>query len=164
MAEIVTIDPMSREILIRLQEDGRMSFRGLAEELHTSLTSVQTRIRKLTDGGIIKRYQAILECSKLGYREMLMAHCRVNSSVPIEKVLQDLEKISDIKMLYMTTGDYPVFIMAKCLSKDEQIALLERIRKTEGIEDIQTQIVMKKVKEDLRVKIPESIPTQNCAA
>jgi DNA-binding Lrp family transcriptional regulator len=141
-----------------------MSYRGLAEELKTSLTSVQTRIKKLTDGGIIKRYQAILECSKLGYREMLMAHCRVNSNVLIEKVLQELEKIADIKMLYMTTGDYPIFIMAKCLSKEEQIALLERIRQTEGIEDIRTQIVMKKVKEDLRVKIPESIPTQNCAA
>ena len=156
----MVIDKMSREILIRLQEDGRMSFRSLAEELHTSLTSVQTRIKKLTDGGIIRRYQAILECSKLGYREMLMLHCRVNSNIQIEKVLQSLEQIADIKMLYMTTGDYPVFIMAKCLSKEEQIALLECIRKVEGIEDIQTQIVMKKIKEDLRVKIPENL--QNC--
>jgi len=160
MEESVVIDKMSREILIRLQEDGRMSFRSLAEELHTSLTSVQTRIKKLTDGGIIRRYQAILECSKLGYREMLMLHCRVNSNIQIEKVLQSLEQIADIKMLYMTTGDYPVFIMAKCLSKEEQIALLECIRKVEGIEDIQTQIVMKKIKEDLRVKIPENL--QNC--
>lgn len=164
MSENTTMDKMSREILIRLQEDGRLSFRGLAEELGTSLTSVQTRIKKLTEGGIIKRYQAILECSKLGYREMLMANCRVNSNLPIEKVLQDLEKIPDIKMLYMTTGDYPIFIMAKCLSKEEQIALLERIRQTEGIEDCRTQIVMKKVKEDLRVKIPETISPQNCLA
>ncbi len=94
---------------------------------------------------------------------MLMAHCRVNSNIPIEQVLQALEKIPDIKMLYMTTGDYPVFVMAKCLSKDEQIALLERIRQTEGIDDIRTQIVMKKVKEDLRVNIPENVPSQNCA-
>src|SRR4030042_1728101 len=149
MTENMTLDPMSREILIRLQEDGRMSFRSLAETLHTSLTSVQTRIKKLTDGGIIRRYQAILECSKLGYREMLMLHCRVNTNIPIEKVLQTLEQIPDIKMLYMTTGDYPVFVMAKCLSKEEQIALLERIRQTEGIEDMRTQIVMKKVKEEL---------------
>ncbi len=164
MSESLTIDNISREILIHLQEDGRMSLRGLAEELNTSLTSIQTRIKKLTDGGIIKRYQAILECSKLGYREMLMAHCRVNSSIPIERVLQELEKIPDIKMLYMTTGDYPVFIMAKCLSKDEQISLLERIRQTAGIEDIRTQIVMKKVKEDLRVKIPETVTPPNCVS
>ncbi len=164
MSENITIDNISREILIRLQEDGRMSLRGLAEELKTSLTSIQTRIKKLSESGIIKRYQAILECSKLGYREMLMAHCRVNSSIPIEQVLQELEKISDIKMLYMTTGDYPVFIMAKCLSKDEQIALLERIRQTTGIDDIRTQIVMKKVKEDLRVKIPETVTSPNCVS
>ncbi len=162
MADNIILDQISRDILINLQEDGRMSLRQLAEVTKTSLTSVQSRIKKLTDGGIIKRYQAILECSKLGYREMLMANCRVNSNIPIERVLQELEKISDIKMLYMTTGDYPVFIMAKCLSKDEQIALLERIRQTAGIEDIRTQIVMKKVKEDLRVKIPETVTPPNC--
>jgi DNA-binding Lrp family transcriptional regulator len=137
-----------------LQENGRITYRTLAEKVNASLTSVQTRIKKLTDAGIIKGYQAVLDCSKIGYREMLMLNCSVNSSTTVDAVLQDLEQVGDIKMLYVVTGEYPIFLLAKCLSKEEQMALYERIRHIPGIDDIKTQVVIKKVKEDLRIRIP----------
>src|SRR5271157_5445064 len=155
MAETFPLDALSRSILELLQEDGRMTYRTLAEKVNASLTSVQTRIKKLRDAGVIKGYQAMVDCSKIGYREMLMLNCSTSNTTTIDAVMEDLQQIADIKMLYVVTGEYPIFVLAKCLSKEEQMALYEQIKQVPGIEDIKTQVVIKKVKEDLRIRIPD---------
>ena len=73
----------------------------------------------------------------------------------LNEILQDLQNIPDLNVIYQISGDYPIFCMAKCLDKGDNIQLLENIKKVDGIEDISTQIVMQRIKEDLRVKVPK---------
>ena len=55
----------------------------------------------------------------------------------------------------MVTGEYPLFIMAKCLDHEDSMRLIDQLRNLPGVEEVKTQIVLDKIKEDPSVTIPE---------
>jgi len=52
----IELDEMDRGILKRLQDDARIAFRIIAEELGLSESTVFVRVKKLQEKGIIKRF------------------------------------------------------------------------------------------------------------
>lgn len=60
-----------------------------------------------------------------------------------------------IKFTYIITGDYPIFNMAKCLDHEDSMDLIENLRNLPEVEEVKTQIVLDKIKEDPSVIIPE---------
>jgi len=147
-------DHIDKRILEFLQEDSKITIREIAEKTEMSQTAIRTRIQKLEDN-LIKKYMAIIDCKKLGYREMVMASLRVNSRRPIGQIKEEIEKMDKIKYAYIITGDYPIFVMAKCLDHEDSMQLIENLRNLPEVEEIKTQIVLDCIKEDHTIIIPE---------
>ncbi len=158
----IDIDEVDREILDLLQNDGKITINKIAEKVSDRLgldkpksaTAIRARVQKLEET-LIKKYVALIDCRHLGYREMVMASLRVNSQEPIEQVKAKIEKIDKIKYGYVVTGEYPLFIMAKCLDHEDSMKLIEKLRNLPGVEEVKTQIVLDRIKEDTTIIIPE---------
>jgi DNA-binding Lrp family transcriptional regulator len=148
------IDNVDKQILELLQEDGKMTIREVAEKITMSQTAIRTRIQKLEEN-LIKKYMAVIDCQKLGYREMVMASLRVNSRRPLEQIKEEIERMNQIKYAYIITGDYPIFIMAKCLDHNDSMKLIENLRNLPEVEEVKTQLVLDRIKEDYTIIIPE---------
>ena len=151
----VQLDDIDKKILTYIQDDGKASLRTISKAINSSISTVKNHLDRLNDIEVIKRTIAVVDCCKIGYTEMILISIRVNSSVGIQEILDNLEKIEEINSIYHVSGNYPIFCFAKCVEKEDQINLLEEIKQTEGIEEAITQIVLKRIKEDMRVKIPE---------
>ncbi|MFX0036753.1 MAG: Lrp/AsnC family transcriptional regulator [Candidatus Hermodarchaeota archaeon] len=102
-----------------------------------------------------KEYTVLIDRHQLGYREMVMVSLRVNASKPLEHVKTEIENMEKIKYAYVVTGEYPLFIMAKCMNHQDSMGLIEKLRNLPGVEEVKTQIVLDKIKEDPSVIIPE---------
>ena len=158
----IEIDEIDREILDLLQEDGKITINKIAEKVSEKLglkkpksaTAIRARVQKLEEV-LIKKYVALIDCRYLGYREMVMASLRVNSSHPLERVKEQIETMEKIKFAYVITGDYPIFVMAKCLDHSDSMEIIENLRNLPGVEEVKTQIVLDKIKEDPSVIIPK---------
>lgn len=150
----VDIDDLDKSILRHLQEDGKASLRDLAEKLGSSVSTIKNHVDRLNDQGVIKHTIAVLDCCKVGYREMLLMSIRISTSRSIQEIFTDLEKIETINAIYQVSGAYPIFCMAKCVEKEDEISLLEMVKKVQGVEEIVTQIVLQRHKEDFRINIP----------
>ena len=156
------IDEIDKEILDLLQNNGKITINKIAEKVSEKLelekpksaTAIRARVQKLEDT-LIKKYVALIDCRQLGYREMVMASIRVNSQKPIEQVKSKIEKIDKIKYGYVVTGEYPLFIMAKCLDHEDSMRLIDQLRNLPGVEEVKTQIVLDRIKEDTTIIIPE---------
>jgi Lrp/AsnC family transcriptional regulator for asnA, asnC and gidA len=148
-----TLDQIDKQILELLQEDGKITIREIAEKTAMSQTAIRSRIQKLEES-LIKKYVAIIDCRRLGYREMVMASLRVNSASPIEKLKGYIEQMEKVKFAYVITGEYPLFIMAKCLDHNDSMSLIEKLRNLPGVEEVKTQIVLDRIKEDTTIIIP----------
>lgn len=150
----VEINKLDKEILQILQQDGKASLRSIARDLGVSVSAVKNHVDRLTTEHVIKGYTTLIDCCRLGYKEMLLFFIRVNNSVPINHILDNLEEVNQINAIYQVSGNYPIFCMAKCIEKEDQIQLLENVKHINGIEEIHTQVVLQRVKEDMRIAIP----------
>ncbi len=154
MPEIVELDDLDKQILNIIQNNAKASLRDIEKEIDLTTTSIRMRINRLKEKNVIKQYITLIDCRHLGYREMVMASLRVNSSYPLEDIKKKIEEMIKIKYAYIITGEYPIFIMAKCLDHSDSMELIERLRNLPGVEEIKTQIVLDKIKEDPSVIIP----------
>ncbi|MFW9823597.1 MAG: Lrp/AsnC family transcriptional regulator [Candidatus Thorarchaeota archaeon] len=148
------VDETDKIILELLQEDAKLTIREIAEKTDKSATAIRARIQRL-EKDLIKKYVALIDCRQLGYREMVMASLRVNASKPIELVKKEIESMEKIKYAYVVTGEYPLFLMAKCLNHQDSMGLIETLRNLPGVEEVKTEIVLDRIKEDHSIIIPD---------
>ena len=148
------VDETDKIILELLQEDAKITIREIAEKTEKSATAIRARIQRL-EKDLIKKYVALIDCRQLGYREMVMASLRVNATNPLELVKNEIESMEKIKYAYVVTGEYPLFIMAKCLNHQDSMGLIETLRNLPGVEEVKTEIVLDRIKEDHSIIIPE---------
>ncbi|MFX0105781.1 MAG: Lrp/AsnC family transcriptional regulator [Candidatus Hodarchaeota archaeon] len=149
-----TLDDIDKQILELLQDDAKLTIREIANQTNKSATAIRARIQRL-EKELIKKYVALIDCRQLGYREMVMASLRVNATNPLEDVKSEIEKMEKIKYAYIVTGEYPLFIMAKCLDHSDSMGLIETLRNLPGVEEVKTEIVLDRIKEDHTIIIPE---------
>ncbi|TKJ19406.1 MAG: hypothetical protein CEE43_15350 [Promethearchaeota archaeon Loki_b32] len=147
------VDETDKIILELLQEDAKITIREIAEKTEKSATAIRARIQRL-EKELIKKYVALIDCRQLGYREMVMASLRVNATKPLEDVKTQIEGMEKIKYAYVVTGEYPLFIMAKCLNHQDSMGLIEKLRNLPGVEEVKTEIVLDRIKEDHSIVIP----------
>ncbi len=155
MTEAIELDDLDKQILSILQNNAKASLRDIEKEIQLTPTSIRMRINRLKEKKVIKQYVTLIDCRYLGYREMVMASLRVNSSYPLDDLKRKIELMDKIKYAYIITGEYPLFIMAKCLNHQDSMGLIENLRNLPGVEEVKTQIVLDKIKEDPSVIIPE---------
>ncbi len=153
--EIYKLTDIDKDILKFLQKEGKASLRAISKEIHSNVSTVKKHLDDLLENEVILDFVARVNCCKIGYREMVLISVRVNNSVKIQKICEDLERINEINAIYQVSGPFPIFCFAKCVEKTDQIDLLERIKMVKGIEEISTQVVLQRIKEDMRVRIPE---------
>ncbi|MHA1150198.1 MAG: Lrp/AsnC family transcriptional regulator [Promethearchaeota archaeon] len=153
--ELADLDKIDKSILRILQNDAKRSLRDIEKEIGLSTTAIRARINNLKDRHIIKKSITLIDCSQLGYREMILASLRVNTEKPLEVIKLQIEAMVEVKFAYVVTGEYPLFVMAKCLDHQDTVKLIEKLRNLPGVEEIKTQIVLDKIKEDPTVIIPE---------
>ncbi|MFW9873226.1 MAG: Lrp/AsnC family transcriptional regulator [Candidatus Thorarchaeota archaeon] len=149
-----TYDEIDKQILEILQEDAKSTIKEIADKTKKSATAIRARIQRL-EKDFIKKYVALIDCRQLGYREMVMASLRLNTTIPLELVKKEIESMEKIKYAYQVTGEYPLFIMAKCMNHQDSMNLIEILRKLPGVEEVKTEIVMDRIKEDHTIIIPE---------
>ena len=154
MLEDGIIDETDKTILELLQEDAKITIKDIGIKTDKSPTAIRARIQRL-EKDLIKKYVALIDCRLLGYREMVMASLRVNATKPLEHVKQEIETMEKIKYAYVVTGEYPLFLMAKCLNHQDSMGLIETLRNLPGVEEVKTEIVLDRIKEDHSIIIPE---------
>jgi DNA-binding Lrp family transcriptional regulator len=147
------LDAKDKQILEQVQLDAKITIAKLSELTGLSQTAVRARLTKL-EASFVRGYHALLDCSKMGYREGLLASLRLNSTLSLNGIKEKIEAMPEIKFAYITTGDYPVFIMAKCLGHEHAMQVIERLRNMPGVEEVKTQLVLDRIKEDPTVIIP----------
>jgi len=148
------VDNTDKLILELLQEDAKITIKEISKKVGKSPTAIRSRIVRLEEK-FIKKYIALIDCRQLGYREMVMASLRVNATNPLEEVKKEIESMEKIKYAYVVTGEYPLFIMAKCLNHQDSMGLIETLRNLPGVDEVKTEIVLDRIKEDHSIIIPE---------
>ncbi|MEM2147353.1 MAG: Lrp/AsnC family transcriptional regulator [Candidatus Bathyarchaeia archaeon] len=143
---IAEIDELDSKILRLLQEDGRLTFTEIAQKLKLSESTIRKRVQALQKRGIIKRFTAEIDPTKIGLNTIAIVGVDVDPPKLLE-VAQKLCEFKEIRSVATSTGDH--MIMTEIWTKDgrELTRLIsEKIGPIEGVKKICPSILLEKLK------------------
>lgn len=142
------IDGVDRKILQSLEQDGRMSFATLGEQIGLSKTPCWNRVNELHKKGTIEGYSTRLNPDKLGLHIRALVHVVVdfNDYKAFEQAI--IEHVN-VRSCHAVTGeyDYVLEILAADIHAFDRL-LRENLSQVPGVTRFNTAISTRMVKQD----------------
>ncbi len=135
------LDDLDRKILHILQENGRMSYSGIARKLGVPESTVRLRIRKLQNSGIIRKFAALINPFKAGYSIVAFIAVDVEPS-RVKEAAEELSNLPEVDVLGIATGAHDILMQVTVKDLQElESFLIEKLGRVEGIRSTETSIL-----------------------
>lgn len=147
------IDDTDFHILTALSEDGRRSLRDIARTSGVSTPTVESRLRKMMDMGLIKKISPIIDVSKITDGLFAVATARVEPH-RLEEALNQLAKVPQVRNVYGMTGENDVLFTFFARGLDElQTLMSSTISVIPNLTSLSYNVVSRVVKDEPNVPI-----------
>ena len=141
------MDEKDKLILSLLQKDGRMTASEIAEKVDLSVPAVTERIRKLTEGGILKDFRAVLDAKKVSYDVTAYIFLDMSSSNSYGDMVQYAQDNDEVLECHSITGEGSHILKVRTHDTSSLESLLRNIQSWPGVIRTHTMIVMSTFKE-----------------
>jgi len=139
-----SIDALDRQIVERLQEDGRQSFRKIAAELAVAEGTVRARYTRLRRENIL---QIIGVTNPLGFGFDSIAMVGIKTSGSPEPVAEEVAAWSEASYVVITTGQFDLLVELVCAGRHDLLELTGRLRELEGVVSTETFLYLELCKQ-----------------
>lgn len=104
------LDKLDKQILRLIAEDARIPFLEVARACNVSGAAIHQRIQKLTNLGILKGSQYVIDPEKIGYETCAYIGLNLKNPENFDSVVEELKNILEVVECHYTTGDFDMFI------------------------------------------------------
>ncbi|MCI6503440.1 MAG: Lrp/AsnC ligand binding domain-containing protein [Prevotella sp.] len=103
-------DTLDKKIIDLVLKDARIPFLEVARACNVSGAAIHQRIQKLTNLGILKGSQYIVDPEKIGYETCAYIGLYLKDPERFDEVVEALKKIPEVVECHYTTGGFDMFI------------------------------------------------------
>lgn len=144
----LTLDKVDILILRALMDDGRRSYRQIARMTGVSTPTVETRVRRMFETGLIKKISPIFNPDKVADGLIALVTFRVNDS-SLQETASKLAELDEVKSVLLTTGVSNLMLQIVVNdAKELQDFISSRTREYANMQVVSSQIVTKTVKDE----------------
>jgi len=157
-----TLDKVDVRIIMALNEDGRKSFRQLAKITGVSTPTVEVRIRRMFETGLIKRISPIFDIDKVANGLSAIVTLRVDDN-SIQEIASNLAEFDAVRSIFLTTGESNIMLrLITNDAKELQDFISNKTRELGEIKVISSQIITQVPKDEQGVLLEKilSIPLE----
>ncbi|MEO0618399.1 MAG: Lrp/AsnC family transcriptional regulator [Pseudomonadota bacterium] len=145
-------DALNRSIIAMLQQDGRMAFSEIAQELNVSEGTIRNRVGGMKQAGLL-RIVAIADPVVAEYKTDAMLGLTVAPGHSPKDVATRLAAYPDAIYVLWTSGRYDLLVEVVSETRDEFLRFLdEAIHKQADIADVETMTGLKNFKNQFLLK------------
>ena len=152
------LDRIDREILRRLQSDGRMPITELAERVGLSVTPCSERVKRLERERYITGYHARLNPHALGQSLLVFVELKLaaKSGAIFDEFKRAVLKLPGILECHLVSGDFDYLIKARIPEMNAYRRLLgDMLLALPGARESRSYIVMEEIREGLELVVAE---------
>lgn len=152
------LDELDEKILRLIVDNARIPFLEVARSCGVSGAAIHQRIQKLTNIGIIKGSEFIIDLEKIGYGTFAYVGIFLNIPGSFSDVVQELEKIPEVVECYYTTGEYDLLIKVFAKNNKDLLRIIHTQLQPLGLSRTETLMCFK---EGFRKKLPIDFSENN---
>jgi Lrp/AsnC family leucine-responsive transcriptional regulator len=153
------LDRVDRQILAELQRDGRLSNQELADRVSLSPSPCLRRVRRLEEGGYIKKYVALVDPDKAGLKLLAYVTIRLNkterpSHGPISDFAKDVQAWPEVVECYAMSGemDYLLRVQVEGLPEFSRFAM-DKLMRHPAVVDMRSSFALQRIKETTEISV-----------
>lgn len=147
--QAVSLDRYEYEILRALQADGRLTNQDLSQKVGLSPSACWRRVKSLEEAGVILRYSAILDPSKVGIGETVFAHISLkrHSKALSAEFAELMRERPEVMECFFTTGTADVILRVVTSSVAAYDEFLENvIFNARGVSQVRSDFTLRQIK------------------
>ena len=104
------LDSLDEQIVKLIANNARIAFLEVARVCGVSGAAIHQRVQKLTNLGVLKGSEFIIDPEKVGYETCAYVGIYLKEPESFDAVAKALEKIPEVVECHFTTGKYDMFI------------------------------------------------------
>jgi Lrp/AsnC family leucine-responsive transcriptional regulator len=121
------LDDTGWNLLSAIQENARISYTELGQQVGLTSPAVTDRIRRMEDAGIISGYHARIDYARIGLPVMAVIHLEEIGGHTCEYVAAQMSQMKEVIECIRTTGDDSMIIKVVASSVDHLTRVLDQI-------------------------------------
>ena len=144
------IDAKDSKILDELVKDGRKSIVEIARQVELPRATVQERLKKMVESGVIRRFVAIPDYAKIGKQVMayVFVAFRNEAGLPQRRLAEVIAGTPGVYEVSVISGEWDMLLKVRADSVEEIGRLVvDRLRAMKGIEKTETCVSFQTIKE-----------------
>lgn len=152
----IHLDATDRRILAVLQEDGRIQNIDLAKRVGLSPSPCLRRVRLLEESGVITRYVAMLDASKINVGFIVFARVWLKGQDEgmVRQFMSEIQRMPEVLECHLMAGDSDFLLRVAVADLEAyrrfQVESLSRIK---VIQNIKSEIPMQTVKQSWQLPL-----------
>ncbi|WNO61287.1 Lrp/AsnC family transcriptional regulator [Rheinheimera sp. MMS21-TC3] len=129
------------KLLALLKSNARTSISDLARALNVSRSTVQTRITKLEQSGVIKGYS--VDYGDKFSAALVSAHVSLKVKQKLTaKTNIELKQLPQVSALYAISGEYDLIAIVQAQSTEQLSHILDDIGNLDGVERTNSSVIL----------------------
>ncbi|MEE9594921.1 MAG: winged helix-turn-helix transcriptional regulator [Candidatus Hydrothermarchaeales archaeon] len=145
------LDTINKEILRLLCEDSRLQYSELQKRLakngHTiTRETVEYRVKKMIDGGVIRKFAMITDPEKLGYQICCHLILYLDDSKDRDIIGEELAKLPNTAYVHSAAMGFDVACRIFFQNANEMIDFLDKLKADQRVTDLDMQVIRKTYK------------------
>ncbi len=150
------IDETDKKLLLFLQQDAKQTTKELSYKLGLSVTAVYERVKKLENNGVISKYVAILDKTKIDRNFIILCHVKLIQHkkeyvMQFEKEVMNLQEVIEC---FHVSGDYD-YILKICVKdmEDYRNFMLTKLTTLQHIASTHSSFTISEVKNTTEITL-----------
>lgn len=131
----VSLDEIDRKILNALQSNGRVAFSSIAKEVGVDEATIRYRVKKLQDSGVITKFTALLDPSKIGFPVTAVIMIKIAPAL-FDEASAQIAALSETRHVFQSTGGYDVVAVVNTRDLGHLGDLRRRLEMIVGVSDV----------------------------
>jgi DNA-binding Lrp family transcriptional regulator len=152
------IDDLDTSLLGELQADARVGVLELSRRLGVARGTVQARLDRMIDAGVIRSFSANLNLDALGFRVKAYVTVEVKEG-QVVSVVEPLSKINEVLEVHSVAAQGDLLCLIAARSNQHMMDVLEKVLTIPDIARTSTAIVLKTQIENRSHQLLESTGT-----
>ena len=135
------MDHLDQELLNHLRQNSRATTSALSRTLGVSRSTIQDRIKRLEERGIIKGY-TLIESEDYS-RTMIRAHVMIQIGARYQShIVTELKRLKDVQSVHTVSGVYDLIAVVRAENTAEIDCCLDQVGSIKGVEKTTSSIIL----------------------
>lgn len=134
------LDALDEQILKMIASNARIPFLEVARTCNVSGAAIHQRIQKLTNYGILKGSEYVIDPEKVGNETCAYIGIFLQNPESFDEVVKALEKIPEVVECHFTTGKYDMFIKIFARNNNHLLSIIHDKLQPLGLSRTETLI------------------------